>query len=66
MIMNLEVISLKMYSRTVKGRLTLSSIVDDKSPLPPPGSSEEEDDMILQDEAYIDGPIKADYGTNIK
>lgn len=42
------------------------SVIDDKSPLPPPGASEEEDAILLQDEAYIDGPIKVDYGTNLR
>ena len=43
-----------------------SSVIDDKSPLPPPGATEEEDVILLQDEAYIDGPIKVDYGTNLR
>jgi hypothetical protein len=42
------------------------SIVDDKSPLPPPGASEEEDTVLLQDEVYVDGPVKVDYGTNLR
>jgi len=41
-------------------------ILDDKSPLPAPGATEEEDAIILQDYAYIDGPVKADYGTNLR
>ncbi len=41
-------------------------MIDDKSPLPPPGASDEEDATLLQDEAYIDGPIKVDYGTNLR
>jgi hypothetical protein len=42
------------------------SVVDDKSPLPPPADTEEEDEILLQDEPYIDGPIKVDYGTNLR
>jgi len=42
------------------------SIVDDKSPIPPPGKTEDEDAVILKDEPYIDGPIKVDYGTNLR
>jgi len=42
------------------------SVVDDKSPLPPPGVTEGEDSILLEDEAYIDGPIKVDYGTNLR
>jgi hypothetical protein len=41
-------------------------VIDDRSPLPPPGATEEEDAILLQDEAYIDGPIKVDYGTNLR
>lgn len=41
-------------------------VIDDKSPLPPPGATEEEDAVILGDEAYIDGPIKVDYGINLR
>ncbi|KAG0647552.1 acetyltransferase [Hyphodiscus hymeniophilus] len=39
---------------------------NDKSPIPAAGASEEEDAILLQDEAYIDGPIKVDYGTNLR
>jgi hypothetical protein len=42
------------------------SVIDDKSPLPPPGATEEEDTLLLQDEPYIDGPIKVDYGSNLR
>ncbi|KIN07427.1 hypothetical protein OIDMADRAFT_16139 [Oidiodendron maius Zn] len=41
-------------------------VIDDMSPLPPPGATEEEDAILLQDEPYIDGPIKVDYGTNLR
>jgi len=41
-------------------------VVDDKSPIPPPGDSEEDDTVLLKDEPYIDGPIKVDYGTNLR
>jgi hypothetical protein len=34
--------------------------------MPPPGATEEEDAILLQDEVYIDGPIKVDYGTNLR
>jgi hypothetical protein len=44
----------------------LSSVLDDKTPLPPPGATEDEDAKLLQGEAYIDGPIKVDYGTNLR
>ncbi|RDL38150.1 uncharacterized protein BP5553_05583 [Venustampulla echinocandica] len=41
-------------------------IVDDKTPLPPPGATEEEEMELLQDYPYIDGPIKVDYGTQLR
>jgi hypothetical protein len=44
----------------------MGSVVDDRSPLPPPGANEEEEALLLQDEPYIDGPIKVDYGTNLR
>jgi hypothetical protein len=46
--------------------LTCESIIDDKSPLPSPAATEEEDAILLQDEAYVDGPIKIDYGFNVR
>jgi hypothetical protein len=47
--------------------LTISiSVVSDKSPLPPVGKTEIEEFKILEDEPYIDSPIKVDYGTNVK
>lgn len=46
--------------------LTSDSVVDNKSPLPPPGANDEEEFKLLQNEPYIDGPIKVDYGTNLR
>jgi hypothetical protein len=46
--------------------MTCGSVVDDKTPLPPLGTTEEEEFILLQDEAYIYGPIKVDYGTILK
>lgn len=34
--------------------------------MPPPGSTEIEEAALFQDDAYIDGPIKVDYGTNLR
>jgi len=42
------------------------SILDDKTPLPPQGATEEEDSLLLQDDAYVESPIKVDYGTNLR
>lgn len=49
-----------------RGLTRRPSIIDDKSLLPPPGATEEEDAELLKDEAYIDGPVKVDYGTNLR
>lgn len=41
-------------------------VINDKSPLPPVGATEEEEFEILQNEPYIEGPIKVDYGTRLR
>lgn len=42
------------------------SVVNDKTPLPPVAATEEEDEALFNADAYIDGPIKVDYGTNLR
>jgi hypothetical protein len=44
----------------------IDRIINDKVPLPPPGATDEEGAILLQDEAYIDSPIKIDYGFNAR
>jgi hypothetical protein len=34
--------------------------------LPPVGANEEEEAIAFRDDPYIEGPIKIDYGTNLK
>ena len=34
--------------------------------MPPLGATEEEDSLLLQDDAYVESPIKVDYGTNLR
>jgi hypothetical protein len=46
--------------------LTHLSVINDKSPLPPPAATAEEDMKLFDDDPWIDGPIKADYGTNLR
>jgi hypothetical protein len=46
--------------------LTPASVVGDESPMPPVGANEDEEAILLQNEPYVDGPVKADYGYNIK
>jgi len=45
---------------------TIPSIINDESPLPSPAATEAEDAILLQGEPYIDGPVKVDYGTNLR
>ncbi len=42
------------------------SIVNDKTPLPPPAVTLEEDEARLQDYPWIEGPVRMDYGYNVK
>jgi len=42
------------------------SVVSDETPLPPPATTEEEDSALFTDDPWIDGPIKVDYGTNLR
>jgi acetyltransferase-like isoleucine patch superfamily enzyme len=44
----------------------LSSIVEDKTPLPPQAPTTEEDDKLFEDEPWIGAPIAMDYGFNVK
>ncbi|KAL2018106.1 hypothetical protein VTK56DRAFT_1236 [Thermocarpiscus australiensis] len=41
-------------------------ILQDTTPLPPPAATPEEDDRLLSDYPWVDGPIKIDYGFNVK
>ena len=52
--------------KSFKQLLTNSSILDDESPLPSSAATEEEDAFLLQDEPFVDGPVKIDYGFNIR
>ncbi|MBE3047608.1 hypothetical protein IMZ48_34865 [Candidatus Bathyarchaeota archaeon] len=46
------------------------SVVCDKTllppPLPPPHDTPEEDDDLLKEFAFIEPPVKVDYGYNVK
>ncbi|KAJ3562320.1 hypothetical protein NPX13_g8608 [Xylaria arbuscula] len=41
-------------------------IVDDKTPLPPQAVTPEDDEDLLSDYPWCDGPVKMDYGYNVK
>ncbi|RYP05359.1 hypothetical protein DL764_003852 [Monosporascus ibericus] len=42
------------------------AIQNDKTPLPPPAPTPEEDEDLLANYVWCDGPIKMDYGYNVK
>lgn len=44
-----------------RGRLTM-----DDTPIPPEAPTPEEDSDLLEDYPYVDGPIKVDYGFNVR
>ncbi|KFY90263.1 hypothetical protein V500_05222 [Pseudogymnoascus sp. VKM F-4518 (FW-2643)] len=41
-------------------------ILGDKTPLPAKAPTQEDDDNLFNDDAWVDGPIKVDYGTNTR
>ncbi|KAI1007761.1 hypothetical protein K3495_g468 [Podosphaera aphanis] len=41
-------------------------IINDTTPLPAPAASEEEDVLLFRDDVIVDGPVKVDYGVNLK
>ncbi|KAH0439715.1 galactoside O-acetyltransferase [Colletotrichum camelliae] len=41
-------------------------ILCDSRPLPEPGTTIEEDEEVLADEPWIDGPVRMDYGYNVR
>lgn len=52
---------------TYRGReLTFVSIVGDKTPLPPQAETEEADEELFAEDAWVEGPIHIDYGTNVE
>lgn len=50
--------------------MVLRSVVGDKTALPPalppPHDTPADDDDLLKDYPYVDTPVRADYGYNIK
>lgn len=38
----------------------------DDHPLPPKAAGEEEDEALLEDYPWVEGPLKMDYGYNVK
>ncbi|KAJ7140058.1 hypothetical protein C8R43DRAFT_1018803 [Mycena crocata] len=42
------------------------NIQDDKTPMPAPAATPEEDEDVLSQYVWCDGPIKFDYGRNVK
>ncbi|KAK1992056.1 galactoside O-acetyltransferase [Colletotrichum falcatum] len=46
--------------------LLVKNILNDHRPLPKPAPTPQEDEKNLADEPWIDGPVKMDYGYNVK
>jgi len=44
----------------------LNRLTRDETPLPPPAATPEEDEDLLGDYPWVDGPVKMDYGFNVK
>ncbi|CAI0644210.1 unnamed protein product [Colletotrichum noveboracense] len=44
----------------------VKDILRDPSPLPEPSATAEEDEEVLADEPWIDGPVRMDYGYNVR
>ena len=41
-------------------------VVQDSTPLPPPLEDEDQDAAQLEDEPWVEGPVRVDYGTNVR
>ncbi|RMJ22461.1 hypothetical protein PHISP_06674 [Aspergillus sp. HF37] len=41
-------------------------VVDDQTPLPPPRQDPDEDEELLEDEPWVEAPVRVDYGFNVK
>lgn len=41
-------------------------ITRDQTPLPPKAPTEEEDEALLDDYPIVEGPLKMDYGYNVR
>lgn len=54
------------YFESYRSSNTLHSIQNDASPLPPLAATPEDDEDLFKDEVWCDGPIKMDYGYNVK
>jgi len=53
-------------TRLILSLLTGHSIVNDKTALPPESATRDDDDAQLQDHPWVHGPIRMDYGYNVK
>jgi len=54
--------------RLVSAELTCcdTRLIVDDDPLPPAAATPEQDDDLLADYPWVDGPIKMDYGYNVR
>lgn len=59
-----SVFPLQLKSNAHRGRK--SRIVGDDTPLPPLNADQDEDDALFDNDAWVEPPIRIDYGTNVK
>lgn len=52
-------------TQKLTGILT-GSVTGDEKPLPAPRDNPADDEAALEDEPWIDGPVRIDYGVNVK
>ena len=44
----------------------MSSIIQDKTPLPPQAATPDEDDALFEDDPWVEPPLAMDYGYNVR
>jgi acetyltransferase-like isoleucine patch superfamily enzyme len=58
-----ELSNIPSWTRLLTGVL---SIVGDETPLPPRAATEAEDEDLFASDAWVEPPVRIDYGTNVK
>lgn len=55
-----------MYAQSIRPLNQASSITEDKTPLPPTLDDPAADEELFKEEPWVEAPVKADYGFNVK